>query len=472
MALFASLTGVLGDTTVATVYLRRCTPGDDLIGQQDGYTQKIAELRPDGTFADVEETWKLMFTSNTDADRVDTLQDLGKLRLLAFRIRNEPTLDAAMWLQVQTATENNARYGVVKDAVIPQLDERHYRSNVLPKLELTITRAGLWDEVSPLATSWPRSVSGGTLENRDYTGGYYSFSIPGASQGGDAPGLMSLVVSVWYFGGTFLINYRFGVKRFEDSDAYNRFNPHFNIVNENSGLNQVVDSGAPGGYQYIYTSGASAVQTVKDLEWDLPGSATIKDYAGTHLVYAAVYSTISSAEMAFLYNGEQITSYIPVPSPPSGGGSKYSEMFVGIISLPPDGALLHTLTPGAGTLGLRINIDAAAYESFQILHWWLVPVTDGYTGARRIENNTGGAYRYLSLDGWQRQAYIQESGGTLAAERVELDGVFINTYPGVVMGIYPFVSKYTDADGNYLEKDTLRSTLTAKLINRYQTLRD
>lgn len=473
MAMYAALTGSDG-TNTTTVYLRRCTAGDDLIGLPDGYRQKIAKRRQDGAFDKVTETWALQFTSNSDVDRADALIDLGNLRQLCWRKADDPTLDADVWLQVQTPTEHAARYGIVTDIYIPELDARHWRSNALPELRIEIERQGLWWGTSPRATSWPYNTGATTLYNQNSSGATIKMSVTAANQGGDAPGLVGIKAGVSSRASDY-VNYRFGVKRFKSTTSYTNFNPHFNPVNEISGLHQVTDASAPGGKRIYYYS-TSSVNTTLNFTWNLPGSATLADYAGTYLVYASAVSDFDTSQLAFLYNGEQISSFVDMPDKASIPASVWNECFVGVVTLPRSGAIPHSVTPVNPTLGLRVKLVGAAYDVFDLRHWWLIPVTDGYGGALEVWNSSG-ATKYLWLDGWHKKAYLRTdtglgSGGTMGPEWIARDGQWLATSPGTVMGLYFFASKKnTSYDGYYMDGN-ITSSVTICTINRYQSLRD
>jgi hypothetical protein len=468
MSLYAALTD-----GADTVYLRRCTAGDDLYGDIEAYTQQVARRLPDGSFEDVTETWELIFDSKTDVDRASVLIQLGRFQEQIEDREENDLIDGWVWLHCSTPTENNPRYAVVKEIYVPSLDPRHYEANATVRLTLEITREGLWRDADP-ETGYDASLEDDDdIDNRVVSpddNHIMLYETGSTRYGGDAPAVLKIgFTKAQAPPANYYERYIFALKKSRDADVFTYFNPHFNPVDEkNNGDQLVADSNAPGGYRIDYEASSGEVI---NYNWDLPAGATLEHYRGEYLVYAVAVPTVDIT-LQFRLNNIALADAISMSDYTVLPGD-YAQMFLGRVSFPP-----YEIAPGVSQ-GTDDEFTILATwtgttKTLKLRGWFLVPVDDGIVGVVNEDNDLNRVY----FDGDRGIVYSVNTSPNpdvqVATSLKNLIGDYFAAPPKPYWAALYYYASLLHNSGNYdynydyfFDGDMLINH-----IRRYRTLRD
>ena len=155
---------------------------------RDGHKPQVATRLENGTYAPVTETYKLIFKSTTDSERVTVLQYLIRLKERVNHRKQVGMVGNRVWLIAQTPTEANPRYAIVEDIIIPELDHRHWRTSPSKvRIIIQIVRHGAWRDTLPNNGFTNKIVEGTTIQNRKDSTGNNRIHIPNTDVEGDLP---------------------------------------------------------------------------------------------------------------------------------------------------------------------------------------------------------------------------------------------------------------------------------------------
>lgn len=446
-----------------TVYLKKTTGGPssyDLVGIDDGYTPLFADVNDDETYADVTETWELLFTSSLDTNRATQLKTLGRLRLKARERESKRLLDSHVWLVAETPTEGGTRYALVKDVPLTELDLRHWRQTSLPRLSVPITREGAWRAQDP-TDAWPGALGGTTLENYRAPGASNVLAVTGLPLDGDAPALCRIdLLPQAGNGDSFLV--AFG--EYDTLAQANGFNSQLLMDDENlqGASHRVADANSPGGTRISHSKGSSGTITYN---WDT--ALGTDEYEGEYLVYAAVQPDNDIALRLVVDDYGTLDTIDLDMSVPSAGD--YARVLLGRISIPTRRPAFPGITqPSSHSLKILATWGNGS-GTLEMRSLWLVPISHGAVGIRKIQS----AAREVFFDGDYEVFYIVDTGSNEQAEITdeEMLGNFFRLKPNKYYAFYFYAWLDNDTDHETWEIDD-EARVRVRAIDRYTALRD
>lgn len=342
----------------STLYLRR-----------GGWRPAVAKENAAGDdYDDVIEVIGCEWMQTTDDARDATMHNLNYLAAKARQNERQRKLTDQVYFSLNTPSETNVRYGVIKDINVPDLDSWHFGPSQPVKLTITARREGAWRSVSPLTApqSYP-SLGNQTVYNRSVSGARNYLDIAAASVTGDALALPVLQVSSLSAQQTsFVVALR---SRISASDITS-FEPHFNAVSFTDATYIVADAAAPGGQKWERTAAGAGTITNHVA---LPAGLSV--YRGSFLVYGVCRASATGVTLAV---GHSISAAFATNTNPAVTvpvTTNYMPLYLGRITLPPAGLIPGINNPANYYLNLSCTFTAAA--TFAMRNLYIVPVDDG-----------------------------------------------------------------------------------------------
>lgn len=406
--------------------------------------------------------FEIVFREKTDVLRGATLRDIAYLKGLLEQRDEQGWVGSRVWLEAQTASEGAIRYAEVHAIGLSELGYRHWRVNTFPRMSLYVERDALWRDTI-VGGSW-----GDTFVDWEvwpcWIGAKKNVAGIAATEDNITGDVAALTrIELERFGTTGLTNVVVAAKTSPDEAALNRFVPFFNAVDEQAHVGwQVTDATVPGGKRLEVALSGSDTEL---LQWDLPGSATWDDYAGSYLVYAVCeVSDDDVVEIAFdQYNLDEILVAQPpdfVKLTETTVTATKKHVLLGRVELAPE--KIDGLTLEDNPVLLHVRYDGST--TFKFYYWYLIPLDGGLCGVN------GGGASGLVLDGDIRERYSIDSGtgdvrrGLGNYHRV---GDFIELYPSVNINLYFYGNNDGFDSGSPLDAAYY---IRVQAINRFLTV--
>lgn len=430
---------------------------------RDGWRPAVGRENAAGDdYDDVTEVITCEWLQTTDNTRDTTLHNLNYLAAKARINERQRKNTDQVYFALNTPSETNVRYAVIKDINITDLDPRHYGPNRPVKLIITIRREGAWRRDSPLTApqSYP-SLASGTVYNRVAGADKNYIDIPAANVTGDALALP--VISKLTTSGT-SPEIIIALHSRQNASDVTGFNPHFNANTFSDTGNLVVDANAPGGKTWTMTAPPSAVRSMYSVV-DLP-TGSFSAYMGSFLVYAVVKASHSSATMAIGHGFSVRPRNPPVPVPIT---TNYMPLYLGRVTLPATGKLpgMFTAQPyyGFGVL-VEFSVSPVA-NTFAMRNFYLVPVLDGIISVNNMVDWSAGLLVDSILErSWTR--YLPDTQNWYTEEVIGVRGRYPRLKPNYNHRLL-FYFNNTDAAGGVNPSDA--ATVNIRATMRYLALR-
>jgi hypothetical protein len=341
---------------------------------RDGWRPGVGKENAAGDdYDDVTEVIKCEWMQTTDDTRDATLHNLNYLAAKARNNERQRKVTDQVYLSLNTPSETNVRYALIKDITVADLDSRHYGPSQPVELIITVLREGAWRKDSPL--TYPQnysSLASGTIYNKVDGASVNYIDVAAANVTGDALALPVVHVDTVTspVAQEIIVALR---SRLSATEVAN-FNPHFNAVNftyASEAAYIVADASAPGGKKWMRTAGGAT--TYFNI---MPLPAPLINYTGSFLVYAVVKSSTANMTMRIAHGIDAGFPTAPtplVPIPQTIGN--YSSVFLGRITMPASGPIPGITDPTNYYFYVEINTGGAG--TFELRNFYLVPVEDG-----------------------------------------------------------------------------------------------
>lgn len=447
---------VLTNGTIS-VSIRIADGSNRIALRQDSYRQQVGPST--GWMKHVVDEVEVVFrdANDSDSERGAIMRDLGYLRGLLEQRQQQGWVGERVWIESQTATETDIRYAEVFNITVLELGYRHWRVGSFPRMTLFVEREALWRETA-IGGSWGNVFVNTTLYPCWDGSKKNRVAIAGAD--GDVAGDVAALtrIEIEQTGSELFDQMLIGAKVSTDEDALNRFVPFFNAVDETyHPAWQITDTSVPGGKRIEHAFSGTDTDF---LYWNLPGSATWNDYAGSYLIYAVCeVSADDVIEVAFdQYNLEEPDVAQPAIFVPLTTGTK-KHVLLGRYELNPEEILGET--PDDVPIIFHIRYDGSATLKFFYLY--LIPLDGGLCGVK-----DGKSIYQFFWDGDLRKRYeINSTGDLIRSTGMMGIGDFIQLYPGshINTNLY-FYGNYegSDVDGSPLDRQI---EMRVQAIGRY-----
>lgn len=401
-------------------------------------------------YEDVEEVINCEWMQTTDDTRDATLHNLNYLAAKARNNERQRKLTDPVYFSLNTPSESNVRYGVIKDINVPKLDAWHYGPSQPLKLAIVVRRDGAWRRDSPLTTpqSYP-SLMSQTIYNRSDGSAANYLDVAAADVKGDAFALPVVQVSsLSAQQEMFIMALR---SRVSASEVTN-FEPHFNTNDFGDGTYLVSDS--PYGKKWERSVVGTATM---DNYTALPAGFDV--YSGTFLLYAVVKASTAAVTLQIGHSvstgfGPNASPVIPVPLT-----TNYMPLYMGRITLPPPGRMPGVSNPTNYYFNLRCDFTGSAV--FSMRNFYLVPVDDGIF-------SVGNAQTHFCMDSILERSWPVSSTGKYIEKIIYPKGRYLRLKPAYNHRLMFFYNR-GDAGGGVNPADSADINLRATL--RYLALR-
>lgn len=432
-----------------------------------GFRQAIAHPDELGVYPDIEDVILLDWMQTDDDARDTTMRTLQKLGAQARENVRKRKLGNHVWLECSTHSETSTRYAIVKDIIVPDLDERHWGPGGPSRLAVHIIREGLWRHIAPNSTSYTSLATGTIYPYTDATNENYLDVNATDNILGDAPSLNIIELD-----GSVDNNARLIIATKSGTAAsLNNFNPFFNANDElDNAASQQADTNAPDDINLTLTGSGDVT-----LRWNITG-ANLTYYSGSYLVYVVgVASADGAMSVAFQHGAPTVGyyetgDYVPVNT---AFGSNNHFLYLGRFTLPLPGAII----PGyayTANYSIELEVDKSSSVTFTFYSLILIPVDE-----QVFRVLAQGAPNKLRIDSnLERTFYLGASDQLLAEPPPTTLGRYIQLQPildplaDVYHRVFFFKSWYYDTDDEeYYQFRIDDSAVTIEAICRYTALR-
>ena len=434
----------------STLYLRR-----------GGWRPGVAKENAAGDdYDDVTEVFSCEWMQTTDDARDTTMHNLNYLAAKARQNERQRKSTGQVYFSLNTPSESNVRYGVIKDINVPDLDSWHYGPGRPVKLTITARREGAWRKDSPLTApqSYP-SLAAATIFNKVDGAAVNYIDVAAANVTGDALALpvVHLAAVTTPVAPTIIVAVR---SRLAAAEITN-FNPHFNATNfiyAAEAAFVVADAGAPGGRKWSFSVGSSATRINY-----MPLPSGLNNYTGSFLLYAVVRAT--GNVRIRMGHGVQAAITNPTPSVSIPVTTNYTSVYLGRINIPASGLMPGMANPPDYYINPEISVVGAG--TFEMRNFYLVPLDDG---AFSIINPTNMFEPQLFADSiLERCWYAQNYAGNAFTNHVPSPrGRYLRLKPKYNHRLL-FYFESVDAVGGF--NPNYSATATVRATMRYLALR-
>lgn len=427
-----------------------------------GWKPQVTRLKPNVLeYEDMVETLECDWMQTNDNDRATKIQNLMNLGYKAEEYWRKRLVVRPVWMKVSTPSETGARYALIKNIQVTELDSKHFGPNSPVKLVLKITREGAWRSVAPngALSSWQAAVA---VQNNNYDDNENWVIVEKTDAEGDALALAKIQIVAANSQERVIVALRSAKgASTEDSNNLAQFKPHFNAADiYNSMTDVVADAGAPGGSKWERVN-PGATQVVKT--WELPDD--LSDYAGEHLVYAVCkVTTADKFTLKIGHSADSVGTYTTnlqdeVMLEPS---TNYKMVYLGRITMPVSEEI-----PGVSGdfssyyLHLFSIAMGATPGTFSLRNIFLVPVDEGVMDIDLRDDR-------VAIDCIVERTYHYTSLGRYSDYVPVPRGRYFKIKPNVQSRLYFYFSR-ANSDGGVTPGDEL--TVTVSGLDRFTALR-
>lgn len=427
-----------------------------------GWKPQVTRLKPNVLeYEDMVETLECDWMQTNDNDRATKIQNLMNLGYKAEEYWRKRLVVRPVWMKVSTPSETGARYALIKNIQVTELDSKHFGPNSPVKLVLKITREGAWRSVAPNGslTSWVAATS---VQNNVYDDDVNWLDIQNTDAEGDALGLAKIQIVAANSQERVIVALRSSrsASSADENNLY-QFNPHFNAAAiYNSMTDVVADAGAPGGSKWERVN-PGVLKVVKT--WELPDD--LSDYAGEHLVYAVCKVTTDDKFGLIIGHGADSTGVASTNVQDEvllETTTNYQMVYLGRMTLPASEEI-----PGVNGdfssyyLHLFSTSKNASTGTFSLRNIFLVPVDEGVMDIDLRDDR-------VAIDSVIERTYHYTSLGYHSDYVPVPRGRYFKFKPNVFHRLYFYYTR-ADGDGGVTPSDQLTVTVTG--LDRFTALR-